>query len=471
VTADSLGKNDDAPVARTDAAASTHLLLAGAFLAIGAVMTLLALAATAFPANFEGVLAAGRMRPMAMTAVMLGGLVVGLAGAVYYLLPRLTGTVLWREDVARAGGWALAVLTVVGIAVVGLGLGDGVGPLSLPWWVDIPVALTLLVPGAVTAATVSRRAEEGVFVSLWFVMGAVVWLPILYIAGNLPNLSAMGRALQRVTFEAGFVGLWTITLGIGVAYYTVVKVTDGPLANRQLARVGFWSLAFAATWAGPAQLVFGPTPDWLDVVAATLTLALPVAALSNAGALASTIGEAWQDIGRRPALLATATGTGMVVLHAVAASLATFRSSASLVGLTAYWDGVLVLGLFGAGGLLLAGWAFQALTPMTGRLLVSESQAIRSIRLTAWGAGLTALSLVASGVLRGFAWAGTAYTDPGAEWGTAAGIADALQALSVLTFLPLVAGFVLFALVVFRTVTSGRAAAQEVLVAREFDDE
>ena len=396
---------------------------------------------------------------------------IGFIGATYYLLPRLTGTVLWREDAAVASGWALAALTVAGIAVVGLGLGDGLGPLSLPWWLDIPVAVLLSVPAAVTVATVSRRTEQGVFVSLWFVMGAVAWLPILYVVGNLPNLSALGRALQRVTFEAGFLGLWTVAAGIGVAYYTVVKVTGAPLSNRQLARVGFWSLAFAATWAGPAQLVFGPTPDWLDAVAATLTLALPVAALANAGALASTIGNAWEEIGRRPALLATATGAGMAVLHAIATSVATFRSPASLVGLTPYWDGVLVQGLFGVGALLLAGWAFQALTPMTGRELVSDSQAVRSIRLTAWGAGLTGLALLASGVVKGFAWGGTAFTDPDAAWDTASGLADTLPALSVLAFIPLVAGQVLFALVVVRTVTSGRAAAQEVLVAVEADDE
>jgi cbb3-type cytochrome oxidase subunit 1 len=116
---------------------------------------------------------------------------------------------------------------------------------------------------------------------------------VLALAAAIPTASSLGRVLQGLNFSAGFTTLWVTGMGVGLAYYTVVKITDQPLANRQLAKAGFWSLAFAASWAGPLQVVFGPTPDWLDAVAAVLTLALPVAAGANAIAIGTTVAPAW----------------------------------------------------------------------------------------------------------------------------------------------------------------------------------
>lgn len=463
--------SDARRVPDADTAASAALLVSSASLVLAGTLTVLSLLAVVVPASFEGLLSAGRLRPAATVATVLGWLVVALTGAVYYVLPRLTGAPLWREDLARAGIWAMSVLAVAGTAVTIFGLGDGLGPLSLPWWLDLPVFLVLCIPALVTVRTVAARAERGVFVSLWFVMAAVAWLPLLYLMTNLPNLSAMGRGLQAVTFDAGFASLWVTAVGVGVAYYTVVKTTDGALANRQLARVGFWSLAFAATWAGPVQVAFGPTPDWLDAVSAVMTLALPIAALANAGAITATIGDRWKEIGSSPTLLATAAGIGFTLLVGFATAAAAFRSAAALVGLTPYWDGIAYLSLFGVGGLLVAGWAYQAITPMTGRAIVSDTQAVRAVRLIAWGAGLTGMLMLASGILRGYAWTAVAFTDPSSAWGTAAGTSGVLFGVTVLTGAVALAGQIQFALVIARTVTSGRVADQEVLVAREPGDE
>jgi cbb3-type cytochrome oxidase subunit 1 len=465
-------ETDNAALGTTEApdtAATSHLLVSTLFLALGGLLMVLAMAGISFPTIATGLLSPGRLRAAALLVVMLGWLVIALVGAGYYVLPRLTGTRLWRPDLAMLAMWAIAGLTVAGVVVVMLGLGDGVEPFLLPWWLDLPILAVLLVPALVTIQTLRRRSEQGVYVSLWFVAAGFVWLPMLYAVNMLPGLASVGRALQEVVFTAGFTTLWVTAMGVGVAYYVVVKVTGNPLSNRQLAKVGFWSLAVASIFAGPVQLAFGATPDWLDTVSAVLGLALPVAALANAYTIGTSIDRSWEEIDRHPSLAAIVAGLGFALFVAVTTSVASFSSAAAVVGFTSFWDGVTFAALFGVGGLLVAGWAYQALPAMSGRQLASVTQARRHIRWTVLGVGSTALFLIVAGVLRGYVWTGGAFTGStaaGESWTNLAGAADVLVGLSVLGALLALAGQLTFVLNVYRTITSGRATAQEVLVER-----
>jgi cbb3-type cytochrome oxidase subunit 1 len=446
---------------------ATHILVSTLFLGLAGILYVLSLASAAFPSALTGVISYGRLRPATMAAAMLGWLTVSFVGGAYYLLPRLTGARLQRSDLARLGMWAFVALTLIGMVLSFLGLGDGLEPFGFPWWIDLLILLTLLVPLFVAVQTVRQRTEEGVYVSLWFILAGLVWLPMLYAVGAIPRLASIGRLLQEVTFGGGFGTLWVTTMGVGLAYYTVVKATGNPLANRQLARVGFWSLAFAATWSGPIQVVFGPTPDWLDSVSAVLTLALPVAAIANLVAVATTAGDQLGDLRDRPELAATIAGLTFAVVVAVATSIAGFRSAATLVGFTSYWDGILAGVLFGVGGLLVAGWTHQALPAVTGRVPDSGAHARRHLRLTVWGVGSTMLLMMAGGLVTGFGWTGGGYGQKpatGENWSIVSGAGETISSLALVGALIALLGQFFFVLSVYRTVTSGRASEQEVLV-------
>lgn len=459
-----------ATVARSDSAALIHLLVSSLFLGLGGVLYLLALIARAYPGLFEGYFSAGRLRPLTFAVVMIGWLVPALAGATYYVLPRLTGAALWNESLVALSVWAYGGVTLAGAAAVFLGFGDGAMPLGFPWWIDIVVLAVVSIPAVVAVQTVRNRSEAGVYPTLWFVLAGTAWLPTIYLLATVPGLNSVSRSLQEVTFSSGFGSLWVLAVGTGVAYYTVAKASGAPLANRQLARVGFWSLAAAAAWAGPAQLAYGPTPSWLDQVAAVLTLALPVAALANAMANALTAEDSLAE--PSPALRATMWGLGLAVIAALFTAVGSFRSSAALVAFTDFWDGIEYLMLFGAGGLLVAGWAYQALPAMTGLELPSESIPRRHITLTVVGTLATAAVLMVAGVLSGYLWAGGSFTgafaDAGDGW-TSAG--QTLLIVGVMTSAVTVAGQFVFVYAVFKTLTSGVGRAREVFVTLGAGDE
>jgi cytochrome c oxidase cbb3-type subunit I len=449
-----------------DRAAVTHLLVSTALFVLGAALMLLTLAARVFPDALVGPLGYGRIQPMALTATFMW-LIVALVGASYHVLPRLTGTRLWNEPLATMGGWILGGLGLVGVALLSAGLGDGKGPLGLPFWFDALIALALLVPVAVALQTIRARTETGVFPTLWFVAGGLASLPLLAGLSAVPASGGIRAALQEVVFTAGFTTLWVTTVGVGIGYYVAVRATGNPLSNRQLARAGFVSLLFAGIWAGPAQIAFAPVPEWLGAVAAALTLALPVAALANGLGIAQTVGEQWKDVADRPALGALGAGLILTLVVAITTSVATFETASALLAFTSYWDGILYLGLFGVGGMYVAAWAYQTLPAMTGRQLADPASASRHVRWTMWFVGGTGLLLMLSGIMAGIGTTGGAFGALGPDsWGDMTGPANLFTGLAVLTGAGAFLSHGLFALNVYRTLTSGPATAHEVLVER-----
>jgi cbb3-type cytochrome oxidase subunit 1 len=333
------------------------------------------------------------------------------------------------------------------------------------------MAGALFIPLAVTMMTLRNRVETRSFVTLWFVIGGVAWLPLLYLAyfvGDLPFLGSLGETYSDLFFSAGFVTLWVFTVGSGLFYYTLVKELDIPLASRQLAAVGFWSLGFAAVWWGTAQLVFGPGPGWLDGVAAALGLAFPIAALANAANVSVTLQGHWEDLRERPGVMSGVIGLYLGVAVAVLASFASFPSIGSVTALTAYWEGIEYAALFGVGALLAAALTFEALARVSGREVRTLDRPRTFNRLTVIGVGGVMISLVASGLVSGYSWvAGSnsaAYVDAGEGWAAGAGATDVLLLFAfgfgIIAFL----GQLAYTATVVGTLFGGRAVPQEVLV-------
>lgn len=457
--------------------ATAHFLVGAAFAVLGGAVAALSLVTL----RFAGLLPVtyGRLAPIANLLLMLGFGAISLIGGVYYVLPRLTGARLWRPELARLGLAATTVLVSVGAAALMLGLGSGRLPIGLPWWLNVPMLGALSVPLLVTLGTIANRTEQRSYVTLWFVVGGVTWLPLLVftnLVGDLPSLRSLTVAYSGLFFSAGFVTMFLFTVGTGLLYYTVVRELDVPLASRQLALVGFWSLGLAAAWWGVAQLIFGPGPGWVAGVAAALGLAFPVGALANAANLSMSLEGTWDRHRDLPWISSGVIGAYLAVGVALLASLGSFRSLAAVTSLTAYWEAVEYAALLGVGSLLVAATVFPALSRVAGRAVHTVERVRTFNRLILVGSVGVLVFLGAAGIASGYSWVGgsnsAAFVDAGEGWATGYGAAvDSLILVSIgfalITFL----GQLAYASVVFGTLARGKATTQELLVPRGEADE
>ena len=454
-------------VAGADTAARSAMIASLIFLLVAGLLTWLAAVKLAYPAFVDEIafFSYGRLAPMAQAATVFGFFTFANFGAIYYLLPRLTGARLAMEALAIVGLVASAAITLVGILSIGFGWTDGRVLAEMHWSVDAALGLTYLIPLGVALATVRNRTETSMYVSLWYILAGVIWLPGLMLAGNIPGNTGTGAALQGAFYSSGIIGLWSIGVGIGAIYYVIPKITGKPLFSRPLAIAGFWSLAFVQLWTGGASLVAGPSTDWIESIGIVFNLGMIVPALAVLGNYLGTLDGAWDKLRTSSALQFGIAAAVATVFLAVVSSGQSFRSVNAVLGLTVFASGTRYALLFGAGFFYAASFLSHAIPRSFGRELFSESQGRLALRVALVGVGLTSILTWLSGLVAGYGSLAGAYTgetlNVGKTFGAAAGSAN--YGLIALTSFIALAGQVLFALNCYRTITSGVASSQEVV--------
>ncbi len=470
-TADNPAEVDDRSRVDSGRVTATYFMVGAGFLVLGGELLVLQLFSLYFDELFP--ISHGRLEAMANIALFIGFAAISLIGGAYYVLPRLTGAPLWSKDLAWTGLLGLSAMTFVGIIAVGFGLGEGRMPFGVPWWFHLPMVFLLAIPLLIALGTINNRSEDHSYVTLWFVLGGLTWLPLLYLAyfsGDMPYFDGVAIEYISTFFSAGFLTMFVLTVGTGLFYYVLVKELDIPLASRQLALVGFWSLGFAGVWWGTAQVLFGPGPDWISGVGAALGLALPIGALVNAVNTSLTLGGSWREVGERPDVRAGVLGLYLAVGVGVLAALGGFRTIASVTSLTAFWEAIEYAAIAGVGTLLVSAVAYSAIPRLIGRK-VNAARANWANRLNLVGAVGVLVFLAASGVISGYSWVGgsnsSAYVDAGEGWAAGLdGASDTLLLVAVAFAIVTFVGQLAYAAAVIGAAASGEPVEQEVLVAK-----
>ncbi len=228
----------------------------------------------------------GRVRPAHLNAMIFGW--ASMAGV---------GTLLWLEARLCRVQLRLQLLLVVGCALWNVGVAGGVlaifnGGSTSVEWLEIPYSWSFVFSGVfavVMAASImmfaSRRVRH-IYVSQWYIFGAVLWFPFLYIMANAlihANLSTgVVQGSANWWFAHNVLGLWLTPVGLAAIYYLLPKVLGRPIHSYYLSILGFWSLALFYNWAGTHHLIGGPLPAWLITVGivGSVMMVIPVTAVA-----------------------------------------------------------------------------------------------------------------------------------------------------------------------------------------------
>jgi len=455
-----------------DSAARRAMLASLVFAVIGAAATVLMLIKVSVPGLFDtaSIAGYGRMRAIALNSFVYGFGGLASTGLAYYMTPRLAGAALARQRLANLGAAGHTFVVTIGLASIALGITDPLELAEFPLLVDLGLFSSMVIPALIVTATVRARTERTIYVSLWYVLAGVWWLPALYFVGNVPGTTGLGTQLQSSFMVGGLIGAWLPMVGIGAAYYVIPRATDRALFSRPLAQAGFWSLAGTGLFASVTRYGSGAAPDWLETTGTVFSLGLIVAAVATLANLAGTANGAYGEI--RESTPLRMIGGGLVVYVAIAALLSVqgFRSIDAVVGLTSWYEGLILATVLAAAPLLLIGAMAYALPQIAGRRLV-DGLAKRGISATLWGGSVTGLLLVISGLVTGLGWNTGAVPNSGEEYVRTTGLIDTYQLLAILSALVAAAGIAMLTLVILRTYTSGEAIASEVLVWVGEDDE
>jgi len=223
----------------------------------------------------------GRVRTAHLHAVNYGWASLALIGTCLWLLPRLVHTELQGARFATFGATLWAIGVAIGAVAVLAGYNDGMEWLEAPRYMAGPF---LVVGGGLLGLSMFRtaaaRRAEHLYVSVWYILGAFIWFPMLYVVGKWPTLSGVESAAANWFFAHNVLGFWLTAMSVGLAYYFIPKVLGRPIYSYALSVVGFWSLAMFYSLNGMHHLVGGPLPTWMITtsIVASIFMFIPVVA-------------------------------------------------------------------------------------------------------------------------------------------------------------------------------------------------
>jgi len=376
------------------------------WLLLGSVYGVIASLKLHFPDWLTGdaVLTFGRIRPAHLNVVAYGWASMAGVGVGLWLVPRLFKTELVGGRYATLGAVLWNAGVALGTIALLAGFSDGLEWLEFPWQIDI-----LLVLGGALAAvplimTILRRRVHHLYVSAWYLIGALVWFPMLFVTGNLHALfTGTEQGILNWWFAHNVLGLWMTPLGLAAAYYFIPKLTGTPIYSYTLSLIGFWALALFYSQVGVHHLIGGPVPTWLATLSIVTSVMMIIPVVAVAVNHHMTVQPRWRMVLHSPTLRFVVLGAMMYTFASVQGSIEALRSVNTVTHFTHYTVAHAHMGVYGFFSFVLFGSIYFILP----RLLAWEWPHAWAISLHFWlvflGFGIYFWPLSVGGWLQGLA--------------------------------------------------------------------
>jgi len=397
-----------APAGHEDTSAFWFITIASVFFLISGVVALIIAGKLQLPTLLGNIswLTYGRLRPLHVNGMLFGWLLAADMGLCFYLVPRLCGVRLWSEKLGMATLvlWVATILSAV--VTILAGMNQGLEYAELPFFVDVMVTVAWVMFLVNIFATVATRKYVQMYVSLWYIMAAILWTAFVYIVGNFATMFTTGvnQANLNWFYVHNAVGLIFTPLGLGIGYYFIPKAAETPLYSHKLSMIGFWSLAFVYVWTGAHHMLHGPISQWLQTVAILFSVMLMIPVWTLVWNFFATMKGQWQQLKDNVPIKFMMTGTIFYLLTCFQGPMHSLRSVNAIVSKTDWIVGHAHMAVLGAFSFFAVGGAYYAIPRMLKTRLHSEKLANASFWLWLIGGLSFFVSLWIGGFLQGLQW-------------------------------------------------------------------
>jgi cytochrome c oxidase cbb3-type subunit 1 len=345
----------------------------------------------------------GRVQPAHLNALVYGWGVQAALGVMLWITARRTGQEL------RTGKALMIVAGVFWNITVTLGLiGILFGGNTSMEWLEMPaftwpVLLACFLVYAIPMVRMFARAfrPDGFLISLWYIVGACLWFPWIYITANvclhcIPSLGAMGAGVNAWYVHA-LILLFFVPVAIGSAYYFIPKITGQPIASFPLASLGFWLLAVIAGWTGMQRFMGGPLPAWMVAVGAMAAMLLLIpTGIVGLNQHLTTLGK-HKLVATSPTLRFTFFGAIIYPIAALVLALISNFWSGFSFQFSHAWYGYQVVAVYGFASMCI----FGAMYYIVPRLAGCEWLSVRLIRNHFWFSVYGVATIVVTSLVAG----------------------------------------------------------------------
>ncbi|RMG68504.1 MAG: cytochrome C oxidase Cbb3 [Nitrospirae bacterium] len=255
------------------------------WLVVGLVVGLWLAAEMVMPSlNLTPWLTFGRLRVVHTNGLAFGFGLAGIFSCTYYMLQRLTRTRIAFPGLARFHLYLFNIAIALAALSLFAGMNTSKEYAELEWPLDVVVVIMWVIFAINVFATLIKRQEKQMYISLWYIIAMTVTVAVLYIVNNLEvpvNLfksysvyAGANDANVEWWYGHNAVGfVFTVPI-LAMFYYYLPKSTNLPIYSHRLSIISFWSLVFAYLWTGAHHLMLTPLPEWIQTVGIAFSIFL-----------------------------------------------------------------------------------------------------------------------------------------------------------------------------------------------------
>lgn len=396
------------PTVHEDTTAKWFLVSSIAYFFIVGIVALIIAAKFVWPEVLGTVamLSYGRLRPLHVNGMLFGWLLAADMGLTYYFIPRLCGVKLYSEKlgIATAALWNFIILG----AVVSLlaGWNQGLEYAELPLFLDVCVVVAWIMFGANIFLTISSRKYEQMYVSIWYIMGTILWTAFVYLTGNFATLFTTGvnQANLNWMYVHNAVGLIFTPVGLAIAYYFIPKASNTPLYSHKLSMIGFWSLAFVYVWTGAHHMIHGPISQWLQTISIAFSVMLIMPVWAVVYNFFGTVKGQWHQMRDNVPLKFLMSGVVFYLLTCFQGPMHSLRAVNAIVSKTDWIPGHAHMAVLGAFSFFAIAGCYHILPKLFNTALYSDSLANWSYWMLMTGGLGFFVTLWLGGFWQGWQW-------------------------------------------------------------------
>lgn len=360
----------------------------------------------------DAALTFGRVRTAHLNAMAYGWASSAMLGVSVWIIPRLVHTELRVPKAAEAGLYFWNIGMVLGIVGILAGYSDGLEWLEMPrYWADPFFVIGGGLVGLSLLGTIAVREVEHLYVSVWYIMAAFVWFPIIFVVGNWPTFSGVESAAVNWFYAHNALGLWLTPVCLGAAYYFIPKILGRPIYSYQLSLLGFWTLGFFYSLNGMHHLIGGPLPTWMITTSVVASGLMIIPVISVGVNQHMTLNKRFGALRYSPTLRFIVFGSVAYTLVSLQGVFMAFREVNRLTHFTHVTVAHAHVGLYSFVTMILFGSMYYILPRLLGREWVSQRLISWHFWCVAIGQVVYLVPLTISGMVQG-----VAMTDPSSTW-------------------------------------------------------
>ena len=386
----------------------TYLFTAVIWLCIATTVGFLLSIKFWWPAFLDNIpyLAFPRLQMVHVNGVAFAWLFTAFFGISYYYVPRLT-----RQKLFWVGGaWILYFLWnfIIVAAVIELLLGDnkGLPYAEIPIWINYIVVVAVVIYAINIFGTIFTRQEHQLYVSLWYLMAAIVWTALDYIIGNwIPYYWAAGNegAMLNGFYFHNVVGMMVTPMGLAIAYYVLPISADKPIYSHKLSLIGFFSLAFIYPFTGAHHYIYSTIPVWVQTIAIVTSMLLIIPVWASMTNFFGTMKGRWTKLTENLPVKFIILGVVFYLLTCFQGPIQALRSMQKVIHFTDWVVGHAHMALYGAFSLFIFAGIYLMWPVITGKEM-DKKLGNWHFWLGLVGFSIMAMVLWAAGLIQGVLW-------------------------------------------------------------------